>query len=99
MDVCQSEFTVLDIKMRVHDIILQLGQEQGREAGQEINQLGPDEHIQPLLTLSRLLRGQDLQVNRQEQQLAPRVLIIRDGHVNDKQVRIRGSTVKDFQGD
>ncbi len=96
MDVCQSEFTVLDIKVRVHDIILQLGQEQGREAGQEINKVGPGEHIQPLLTLSRILRGQDLQVNRQEQQLTPRVLIIRDGHVNDKQVRIVGSAVEDF---
>jgi hypothetical protein len=85
--------------MRVHDIVLQFGQEQGREVGQEVNKVGPDKHIQPARGISRLVRRSDFQINRQEQQRKPRILIIRDGNFNDKQVRIRESVVEDFQGD
>jgi hypothetical protein len=85
--------------MRVHDIVLQLGQEQRRQAGQEVNKVGPDKHIQPVRSLSRPVRRSDFQIDWQEQQRKPGVLIIRDGDVNDKQVRIRESVVEDFQGD
>ncbi len=49
--------------MRVHDIILQLRQEQGRQTRQIINKIRPPKHIPTKLERCRILRRQDLQLH------------------------------------
>jgi len=47
LDVRQPEPFKFNIEMRVHDRILQPGQEQGRQTRQDRDKVGPGEHVQP----------------------------------------------------